>query len=137
MLKLLIPILDHHRATEAARHSAFLFAERCVSMVEVAEVLKVQHENTVAAHARRASPARREDWTPTALQQVCAILDDAGVPYTCRRVAGAPARVIAACVVASDADIVVVDTNGLGFLRKWRLLARLKQLCPVPVTLLE
>jgi hypothetical protein len=71
------------------------------------------------------------------LQQVCAILDDAGVPYTCRRVAGAPARVIAACVVAGDADIVLVDTNGLGFLRKWRLLARLKQLCPVPVTLLE
>ncbi|MFT4065763.1 universal stress protein [Paraburkholderia sp.] len=137
MLKLLIPILDRHGAAEAARHSAFLFAERCVSMVEVAEVLKVQHENTVAARSRRASPARREDWTPTALQQVCAILDDAGVPYTCRRVAGPPARVIAACVEAGDADIVVVDTNGLGFLRKWRLLARLRQLCTVPVTLLE
>jgi len=39
VLKLLIPVLGARGATEAARHGAFLFAERCVSEVEIIEVL--------------------------------------------------------------------------------------------------
>ena len=53
MLKLLIPVLGHKGAIEAARHGAFLFAERCVSEVEVVEVLDELAQGRVAAfHSR-------------------------------------------------------------------------------------
>lgn len=43
VLKLLIPIFDRRGALEAARHCAVLFAEHCVSEVEVVEVLDASH----------------------------------------------------------------------------------------------
>jgi len=137
MLKLLIPIVDSRGAAEAARHSAFLFAERCVSMIEVVEVCKPIGHAHAGAKSRSGSLSPDRALSPTPLHQVCAILDDAGVPYTSRHGAGPTARVIAACVEAADVDIVVVDARGPGFLRKWTMLARLRRVCSVPVMLLH
>ncbi|CAM2143870.1 MULTISPECIES: universal stress protein [Paraburkholderia] len=138
MLKLLIPIFDRHGAAEAARHSAFLFAEHCVSEVEVVEVLG---DASIDRSSAFWSPAElRERYHRSmsdALARTCAILDDAGVPYTRRSVFGPPARSIAACVECASADIVVVDASRLGFLRKWGMLAQLRRLCAAPVTLLQ
>ena len=39
MLRVLIPVIDKDGALQAARHAVFLFAEHCVSEVEVVEVL--------------------------------------------------------------------------------------------------
>ncbi|WP_233887322.1 hypothetical protein [Paraburkholderia flagellata] len=130
VLKLLIPVFDHHGAAEAARHSAFLFAER--GMVEV-EVVETTHR----AGSDHAARTRRRRRTRDMLDATCAILKDAGVPYRLRHAAGPAERSIAACVECGGADIVLVDASHLGFLRKWMMLARLRRLCSVPVTLLH
>ncbi|BCZ84435.1 hypothetical protein PTKU64_81100 [Paraburkholderia terrae] len=50
--------------------------------------------------------------------QTCAILDDAGVPYTWNRVFGPPERTIATYAVRDHADIVVLDASHLGFFHR-------------------
>ncbi|QBR01224.1 universal stress protein [Paraburkholderia pallida] len=138
MLKLLIPIIDRHGAREAARHGAFLFAERCVSEVEIVEVLDdPAYDRSVAFHSIGALRRREKQAMQDALLQTRAILDDAGVPYTWTRVFGPPERVIASSVERGRADIVVLDASGLGFLRKWSVLARLRRLMHTPVTLVQ
>jgi hypothetical protein len=42
MLRLLIPVVHHEGALEAARHAAFLFVERSVAGAELTEVLEPQ-----------------------------------------------------------------------------------------------
>lgn len=138
MLKLLIPVLGAKGATEAARHGAFLFAEKCVSEVEVIEVLDELAQGRVAAfHSRsdlhRSEKARSLD----ALMQTRAILDDAGVPYTWKRVFGPPEQTIAKYADKDHADIVVLDASHLGFFHKWAVLARLWRLSSTPVTMLH
>lgn len=130
VLKLLIPVFDHHGAAEAARHSAFLFAER--GMVEVEVV-----ETTQRADSNHAASTRRRRRTRDMLDATCAILKDAGVPYRLRHAPGPAERSIAACVECGGADIVLVDASHLGFLRQWMMLSRLRRLCSVPVTLLH
>jgi hypothetical protein len=128
VLKLLIPVFDHHGAAEAARHSAFLFAERGMVEVEVVETVQ-----DVSADLRKRRQRRLSD----TLSATCAILEDAGVPYRLRHAPGPAERSIAACVECGGADIVLVDASHLGFVRKWMMLTRLKRLCSVPVTLLH
>ncbi|WP_322014310.1 universal stress protein [Paraburkholderia sp. J12] len=138
MLKLLIPILDRNGALEAARHGAFLFAERCVSEVEIVEVLgEVGHDRSTAFRTLAELRISEKHAMRDALLRTRAILDDAGVPYTWKRVFGQPARIIAACAERSHADIVVIDASRLGFFRKWGVLARLRRLTHTPVTLLQ
>ncbi|CAM2171685.1 Universal stress protein [Paraburkholderia sacchari] len=138
MLKLLIPIIDRHGAQEAARHGAFLFAERCVSEVEIVEVLDdLGLDRSVAFHSIGALRRLEKQAMQDALLQTRAILDDAGVPYTWKRVFGPPERVIASSARLGHADIVVLDATGLGFLRKWSMLARLRCLTHTPVTLVQ
>lgn len=138
VLKLLIPIIDRRGAQEAARHGAFLFAERCVSAVEIVEVLDdFGRDRSVAFHSIGALRRREKQAMQDALAQTRAILDDAGVPYTWKRVFGPPERVIASSAERSRADIVVLDASGLGFLRKWSVLARLRRLTHTPVTLVQ
>ncbi|WP_028218111.1 universal stress protein [Paraburkholderia oxyphila] len=138
MLKLLIPVLGTKGATEAARHGAFLFSERCVSEVEVIEVLDELAEGRVSAFHSRAELRRAEkERTRDALMQTCAILDDAGVPYTWKRVFGPPERTIATYAARDRADIVVLDASQLGFFHRWTVLARLWRLSTTPVTMLH
>ncbi|WP_027797141.1 universal stress protein [Paraburkholderia acidipaludis] len=138
MLKLLIPILDRNGALEAARHGAFLFAERCVSEVEIVEVLDEVGQDRSSAFRSRGELRRSEKQAMRdALLRTRAILDDAGVPYTWKRVFGQPERIIATCAESGHADIVVLDASRLGFFRKWGVLARLRRLTHTPVTLLQ
>ena len=130
VLKLLIPVIDRHGAAEAARHSAFLFAERGMVEVEVVETI----QRTAASNGAR---KRWQRHGRDMLDATCAILKDAGVPYRLRHAPGPAERSIAACVECGGADIVLVDASHLGFLRKWMMLARLRRLCSVPVTLLH
>lgn len=138
MLKLLIPVLGHKGAIEAARHGAFLFAERCVSEVEVVEVLDELAQGRVAAfHSRSALHRAEKARCLDALMQTRAILDEAGVPYTWKRVFGPPERTIATYAARDHADIVVLDASHLGFFHRWAVLARLWRLSSTPVTMIH
>jgi hypothetical protein len=72
-----------------------------------------------------------------ALTRTCAVLDDAGVPYTWKRVFGPREKTIATYAATDDADVVVLDTSGLGCFRGWGLVARLWRLSPKPITMLH
>ena len=138
VLKLLIPVLGARGATEAARHGAFLFAERCVSEVEIIEVLDdVAKGRAVAFHSPAALHRREKQAALDALMQTRAILDDAGVPYTWKRVFGPAERTIAQYAEKDHADIVVLDASHLGFFHRWTVLARLWRLTSTPVTMLH
>lgn len=138
VLKLLIPIFDEHGALEAARHGAFLFAEHCVSEVELVEVVDdIEYDRTTAFWT--IAIRRMQDEAPirNALNETRAILDDAKVPYTWTRAFGTPARTIAAYANRSRADIVVLDTSHLGLIRKWGVLFGLRRFTRTPVTILQ
>lgn len=138
MLKLLIPIVDEHGALEAARHGAFLFAEQCVSEVEVVEVIDdLEYDRTSAFWSITMRSLLDDDPVDNALSRTRAILDDAKVPYTWTRAFGTPARTIAAHANRSRADIVVLDASHLGPLRKWGVLFGLRRFTHTPVTILQ
>jgi hypothetical protein len=53
MLRVLIPVINKEGALQAARHAAFLFAEHCVSEVELMEVLELPDQGRASAfHSR-------------------------------------------------------------------------------------
>ena len=138
MLTLLIPILCQAGALEAARHAAFLFSEKCIAQVELVEVLEDVGEGRTVAFQSRAALRRQEKLSMRdALLRTCAVLDDAGVPYTWRRIFGPPDKAIAAYLLTHRADVVVLDTHGMGFFRRWGLFFRLWRLCPTPITVLH
>jgi hypothetical protein len=138
VLKLLIPVVDQHGAAEAARHSAFLFAERGMVEVEIVETVEdARADRSTRFWSSAELRARRRQRLRDTLTATCAILEDAGVPYRLRHAPGPAERSIAACVECGGVDIVLVDASHLGFLRKWMMLTRLKRLCSVPVTLLN
>ncbi|QYD67983.1 universal stress protein [Paraburkholderia edwinii] len=138
MLKLLIPVVCRTGSLEAARHAAFLFGEKCVSQVELLEVLEETGEGRAAAFQSRAALRRHEKLLMRdALTRTCAVLEDAGVPYTWKRVFGPPGKTIASYAKSHGADVMVLDANGLGFFRKWGLFARLSRLSGVPITMIR
>ncbi|WP_240655988.1 universal stress protein [Paraburkholderia phosphatilytica] len=138
VLKLLIPIVSRKGALEAARHGAFLFAEHCVSAVEIVEVLEeVGHSRTSAFRSLGELRRQEKDEMRDALLRTCAILDDAGVPYTWKRVFGPADRQIATCARRGNADLVLLDATGLGFFSRWGMFAKLWRLSSTPVTLLH
>jgi hypothetical protein len=138
MLKLLIPVLSQSGATEAARHAAFLYAEKCVERVELIEVLEETCDGRVAAFRSRAALHLREKAAMRdALMKTRAILDEAGVPYTWKRAFGEPATTIATYAASCGSDITLLDTSGLGFFRRWRVLADVSRLSMVPVMVLH
>ena len=137
MLRLLIPVVHHDGALEAARHAAFLFAERCVSDVELVEVLEPLDQGRTAAFHSHAARLQHRLVTLDALTQTCAILDDAGVPYHWIRLFGPVAETIAARAAEKQSDVVLVDASHLGFLSRLWILARLWRLTRTPVTMLH
>jgi nucleotide-binding universal stress UspA family protein len=138
VLKVLIPIVSRRGAVEAARHSAFLFAEHCVAEVEIIEVLDdVGHDRASAFHSIGQLRRQEKDAMRDALQRTRAILDDAGVPYTWKRVFGHPGTQIATYARRGNADMVLLDATGLGFFSRWGMFAKLWRLSPAPVTLLH
>jgi nucleotide-binding universal stress UspA family protein len=138
VLKLMIPILSRGGAPEAARHAVFLFAERCVSEVELIEVLDEAGEGRAAAFHSRSSLRRREKYAMRdALMRTLAILDDGGVPYRFKRVFGKPERTIAEHAASVHADMVVLDAGSLGVFQRWGTFVRLWRLCSQPVTMIH
>ncbi|CAB3751570.1 universal stress protein [Paraburkholderia solisilvae] len=138
MLRLLIPVIHHDGALQAARHAAFLYAERCVSEVEIVEVLEpLDWGRTSAFHSRGALRLydRRQIMSP--LMNTRAILDDAGVPYRWSRAFGPVAETIAARAALQQSDAVIVDASQIGFLTRWWIIARLWRLTKAPVTMLH
>ena len=97
LLKPLISVLCKAGTLEAARHAAFLFAEKCVGQVELIEVLDDVGDGRAVAFQSRAALHRHEKQSMRdALVKTGAALDDAGVPYTWKRTFGPPAKTIAA-----------------------------------------
>jgi hypothetical protein len=78
MLRLLIPVVHHEGALKAARHAAFLFAERCVAGGELVEVLEPPEQGRMSAfHSPGALRLQQKRAMLSALKQTCAILDGA------------------------------------------------------------
>jgi hypothetical protein len=138
MLRLLIPVIHHDGALQAARHAVFLYAERCVSEVEIVEVLEpLDWGRTSAFHSSSALRLYEKRGTLSALMNTRAILDDAGVPYRWSRAFGPVADTIAARAALQQSDAVIVDASQLGFLTRWWIIARLWRLTKAPVTMLH
>jgi nucleotide-binding universal stress UspA family protein len=138
VLKVLIPVLGDKAATEAARHGAFLFAERCVAEVEIVEVLdEIAQGRVVAFHSPATLRRQERDAACNALMQTRAILEDAGVPYTWSRAYGPTAQTIAQYAAKHRADIVLLDGSRLGFFRRWAVAIGLWRLSSTPVTMLH
>jgi hypothetical protein len=138
MLRLLIPVIHHEGALQAARHAAFLHAERCVSEVEIVEVVEPLEWGRAAAFHSRGALAlfdKRALFSP--MMNTRAILDDAGVPYRWSRALGPVAETIAAHAALQQSDAVIVDASQLSFLTRWWIIARLWRLTKAPVTMLH
>lgn len=138
MLRLLIPVVDRDGAIQAARYAAFLFLERCVSEVELLEVLEPIDEGRAAAfHSRSALRRNEKQVMLDALIRTRSILEDAGVPYKWKRVFGHSAKAIAAYAAETQSDVVVIDASHFGFFRRLTMLARLWRATTTPVTMLH
>jgi hypothetical protein len=138
MLRLLIPVVDHDGAVQAARYAVFLFLEHCVSEVELLEVLEPIDEGRAAAfHSRSALRRLEKHVMLNALIQTRSVLDDAGVPYKWKRVFGHGAKAIAAYAAKTQSDCVVIDASHFGFFRRLAMLANLWRLTTTPVTMLH
>jgi nucleotide-binding universal stress UspA family protein len=138
MLRLLIPVTNKNGALQAARHAAFLFAERCVSEVELVQVLEPFDEGRAAAfHSLATLRLHEERMMSKAMTQTRAILDDAGVPYHWTRVVGPVVETIAARAAEKQSDVVLLDASRLSFITRWWLMARLWRNVQTPVTVLH
>ena len=138
MLRLIIPILCRSGAIEAARHAAFLCAEKCVSHIELVEMLEETAGGRTAAFRSPSVLRRREKASMRdALMDTRAILDDAGVSYTWKRVFGQSAKSIADCAASCDSDVIVLDASSMGFYRRWRVMTGLSRLSQIPVTIVH
>ena len=138
MLRLLIPVVDHEGAEQAARYAVFLYLEHCVSEVELLEVLEpIDEGRATAFHSRSALRRHEKHVMLDALIQTRTILEDAGVPYKWKRVFGDSAKVIAAYAAKTQSDVVVIDASHFGFFRRLAMLARLWRHTTTPVTMLH
>jgi hypothetical protein len=138
MLRVLIPVINKEGALQAARHAAFLFAEHCVSEVELIEVIEPPDQGRATAfHSRNSLRLQEKRAMLSALSQTRAILDDAGVPYHWSRVFGPVARTIAARAAEKRSDIVLVDASHLGFLTRWWIMNKLWRSTQTPVTMVH
>jgi nucleotide-binding universal stress UspA family protein len=138
MLRVLIPVINKDGALQAARHAVFLFAEHCVSEVELMEVLESPEQGHASAfHSRGALRLQEKRAMLSALSQTRAILDDAGVPYHWSRVFGPVAGTIAARAAEKRSDIVLVDASHLGFFTRWRVMNKLWRSTQTPVTMVH
>lgn len=138
MLRVLIPVINKDGALQAARHAAFLFAEHCVSEVELMEVLDPPDQGRASAFYSRGTLRLREKRAMlSALIQTRAILEDAGVPYHWSRVFGPVAGTIAARAAEKRSDIVLVDGSHLGLMRRWWVMTTLWRSMQTPVTMVH
>ncbi|MFM0729752.1 universal stress protein [Paraburkholderia sediminicola] len=138
MIRMLIPVLDHGGAIEAARYAAFMFLERGVTEVELLEVLEPVDQGRAAAFHSRSSLVRQEKQAMLkALIDVRTILEEAGVPYHWKRVFGHRTKAIADYVATTQPDMMVIDASHMGFFRRLAMLASLSRRTVTPVTMVH
>lgn len=138
MLRMLIPVLDHAGAAEAARFAAFMYLERCVTEVELLEVLEPVDQGRAAAFHTRSSLLRQEKRNMLkALIDARTILEEAGVPYHWKRVFGHSTKAIAAYAATSRPDVMVIDASHMSFFRRLAMLASLARRTVTPVTMVH
>jgi nucleotide-binding universal stress UspA family protein len=138
MLRVLIPVINKDGAIQAARHAVFLFAEHCVSEVELVEVLEPLDQGRVSAfHSHGALRLQEQRAMASALSQTRAILDDGGVPYHWVRVFGPIAQTIATRASEKQSDVVLMDASHLSFIARWWTMAKLWRRMQTPVTMLH
>jgi hypothetical protein len=138
MLRMLIPVLDHAGAAEAARFAAFMYLERCVAEVELLEVLEPVDQGRAAAFHTRSSLLRQERRTMLkALIDARTILEEAGVPYHWKRVFGHSTKAVAAYAATSRPDVMVIDASHMSFFRRLAMLASLSRRTATPVTMVH
>ncbi|MFL9933041.1 universal stress protein [Paraburkholderia sp. RL18-103-BIB-C] len=138
MIRMLIPVLDHGGAIEAARYAAFMFLERGITEVELLEVLRPVDQGRAAAFHNRSALLRREKRAMLkALIDVRTILDEAGVPYHWKRVFGYRTKAIADYAATRQADVIVIDASHMGFFRRLAMLALLSRRTLTPVTMVH
>jgi hypothetical protein len=106
--------------------------------VEVIEILDDPGRGRAVAFQSRSTLRRREKQSMRdALTSTCAVLEDAGVPYTWKRMFGSTEKSIAAYAARHGTDVVVLDASGLGLVRKWTMLIRLWYVSRKPLTVLH
>lgn len=138
MIRMLIPILDHDGAIEAARYAAFMFLEHGVTEVELLEVLEpVGQGRTAAFHSRSSMVRHEKQLMLKALIDVRTILEEAGVPYRWKRVFGHRTKAIADYVAVTRPDVMVIDASHMGFFRRLAMLASLSRRTVTPVTMVH
>ncbi|MFP3565110.1 universal stress protein [Paraburkholderia sp. SIMBA_030] len=138
MLRMLIPVLDRGGAVQAARFAAFMFLERCVTEVELLEVLEPVDQGRAAAFHTRSSLVRHEKQAMlSALIDARAILEEAGVPYRWKRVFGHSTKAVAAYAARTQPDVMVIDASRMGFFRRLTMLAGLSRRTITPVTMVH
>ncbi|MFM0341732.1 universal stress protein [Paraburkholderia fungorum] len=138
MFRMLIPVLDNGGAVEAARFAAFMFLERCVTEVELLEVLEPVDQGRAAAfHSRSALVRLEKQGMLKALIDARTILEEAGVPYHWKRVFGHRTKAIAAYAATIQPDVMVIDASHMGFFRRLAMLAVLARRTPTPVTMVH
>ncbi|EIF33578.1 universal stress family protein [Burkholderia sp. Ch1-1] len=138
MIRMLIPVLDHSGAVEAARYAAFMFLERGVTEVELLEVLEPVGEGRAAAFHSRGFLVRHEKQVMLkALIDARTILEEAGVPYRWKRVFGHRTKAIAEYAATTRPDVMVIDASHMGFFRRLAMLASLARRTVTPVTMVH
>lgn len=138
MFRMLIPVLDNGGAVEAARFAAFMFLERCVTEVELLEVLEPVDQGRAAAfHSRNELVRMEEQAMLKALVDARTILEEAGVPYRWKRVFGHRTKAIAAYAATTQPDVMVIDASHMGFFRRLATLAGLARRTLTPVTMVH
>ncbi|KAA1010817.1 universal stress protein [Paraburkholderia panacisoli] len=138
MIRMLIPVLDHRGAVEAARYAASMFLERGVTEVELVEVLEpVDQGRTAAFHTRSALVRREKRAMLKALIDARNILEDAGVPYRWKRIFGRWTKAIADYAAITQPDVMVIDVSHMGFFRRLIMFTSLSRRTVTPVTLVH
>ncbi|MGF6921053.1 hypothetical protein OKW41_006490 [Paraburkholderia sp. UCT70] len=138
MIRMLIPVLGKSGVAEAARFATFMFLERCVTEVELLEVLEPVDQGRAAAFHTRSSLVRREEQaTLKAMLDARTILEEAGVPYHWTRVFGHHTKAIADYATTTRPDVMVIDASHMGFFRRLAMLAALLTRTVTPVTMVH
>lgn len=138
MLRLLIPVLDDAGAAEAAHFAAFMFLERCVTEVELLEILEPVDQGRAAAFHTRSELVRLEKHAMLkALIDARTILEEAGVPYRWKRVFGHRTKAVAAYAATTHPDVMLIDASHMGFFRRLATLAALSMRTITPVTMVH
>jgi nucleotide-binding universal stress UspA family protein len=112
MLKALVPIDGSEHALPAVRHIIRLVREHEPVDIHLLNVQPPFHGDVTAFVSKDSVHEYQREQGQKALGPACALLDEAGIPYTRHIYIGHPAEMIAACAKELRCDTVIVGTHG-------------------------